>query len=288
MMLVVVLAAGIVTLFAGAARVQRKLGLDHETSRKLVHITSALVATVAPVLVPDRTVLLIAAGILLVALPVGDAAGWFAGVTRRDRTVLGPVYFLAGYIVLLTRESAVTLAAAMLIAGFADAFACLVGRRWGRRRHVESQRTWLGSGAFAATALGIIFAMAPALGFSALVTLSLGLSVALATAALEAVVGSSLDNFAVPVLAALLLDFGGAWDDARALQSLVALGAIFAASVIAKRARLLRGPTALAVFAAATAAMVAIGWPVAAAPLAVLVVGTFALRAPWRSAREEE
>jgi hypothetical protein len=124
-----------------------------------------------------------------------------------------------------------------LVVGFADSLACLVGRRWGRRKHEGgSQRTWLGTATFATVTLVIILGLSPALHLAPAVALSMAISIALGAAALEAVSPSSFDNFSVPIFTTLLLNLGSHWDGRlAALQGAELVAALTVLTVVVRR-----------------------------------------------------
>jgi len=220
----VLLAGGIVVLFAAASLVQRRLRLSHEVSRKLVHMESAVVAAAAPLLF-SRGHLIATCAILLLALPLGASRDWFPGVVRARRSMVGPVWFLIAYVVLLVAEDdPLRIAAAELVLGFGDALACLVGRRFGRTRLAPAfSRTWVGTATFAAVAWMVVMTLAPFLGLDWATRLFVATAVAVSTAAIEALSPSAFDNFAVPLMAALLLHAGADTGGLDAVGRLVAM-----------------------------------------------------------------
>jgi uncharacterized protein (TIGR00297 family) len=273
--LIALLAAGITAIFAAAAPIQRRARLAHETSRKLVHVTCGVVSAAIPHIVPDRPILIAASVVLFVALPLGGALGWFPGVVRPDRPARGPVCFLAAFLLLLVIEQdSGRISAAFLLVGLADAAACLVGQRWGRRRFRGSARTWLGSSAFFAVALAVLLVAGPLVGLSFWVALALALSGALITTALEAVTPSAADNFVVPVAAAVVLALGGAWSDTRAQIHLVEIALSVAIVAGAMRLSWLNDRGGLATLAVGLLGFVTVGWRPVAVLLAFFVASS--------------
>jgi phytol kinase len=184
---------------------------DPETSRKFVHLASAGVCLLFPVLVESPWV--------VGALAVGMAA--FFAVTSRykllasvhgvDRSSRGSEYYpLAIFLVfLLSGDQIWIYFASVLVLGVADACAALVGVRYGRVRYrvEEGEKSLEGSLAF----FGVAFV---AVGSTAWIFTDLPIlevvNISITTAALltafEAISMKGSDNLFIPVAAAVMLE----------------------------------------------------------------------------------
>ena len=289
LLLTVGLALAMVVLFAAATWLQRGFGLSHEASRKVVHVASALVAATMPFIVADRSILITASAILLVALPLGGWLGWFPGVVRAGRTSTGPLCFLAAYLVLLVVEqSRAHIAVAFALVGVADAAACGVGMTFGRHRFVGSTRTWEGSAAFFVVALVTLVGAGPLLGLSPLTTVTLALSGALVTTALEAIAPSALDNLLVPLATAAMCALASRWDHARAAFHLIEIAGSVGIVVVALRLGWLNDRGGLATLAVGVLILAASDWRPVTVLLAFFVASSVLTKlAPRRAVQQD-
>jgi uncharacterized protein (TIGR00297 family) len=224
------LSGAIVVVFSSATLLHARLRVPHELSRKAVHVITGLSGAVLPLRV-DRTILVCSCAALAVLLPLAERAGWLRGVVRPGRTLAGPLWFLGAYTALLMLvPDNRTLTAAVLIFALADTAAALAGQRWGRRRIAGGSRTWLGTSAFFLVALLVVIASEVLGGRSLLIVVPAAAGVALATAAAEAIAPSELDNFLIPVLAALGLHLSRDW---TAVHAGIQLGALLFTLMVA-------------------------------------------------------
>jgi phytol kinase len=190
--------------------VRRRLGVEAEWTRKLVHVLMGLTAATFPWLFHDpRAVLLLCAACAAV-LGVTLARSWLASVHGVDRRTLGALWFPLGVAAVFVaaegrRELYVI---PVLVLALADPAAAMVGRtagahRFGGGRHCKSVE---GSLAFLVVASGCLFvalAATTSLGFVDLVGRALVTGALLA--AVEAASPYGSDNVLVPVGAHLLL-----------------------------------------------------------------------------------
>lgn len=242
-------AAGVVFLFSLGALAFR-LGMPSESARKTVHIVSGLVAAIAPALFAREQIL---AGVFLLGalLPIGASLGWFTGVIRVGRSIVGPLWFVAAYGLLVTvEERHAFIAAPMLVLAVGDAAASLVGSRWGYAKIIGSNgRTWLGSFTFAVCALAcstgvmlVIGAMDPWFALTA------ALAVALGCAAAEAISFSAMDNFLTPVAAYAILLLVDLWPETTSTNTSLGIQLLLCVAIAwyARRAHWLLDTGALA------------------------------------------
>jgi phytol kinase len=190
-------------LFATAELLRRVRGVGTSTTRPLVHAVGCLLAVPLPLLLGRPL------GIA-VALVFAAAQAW----TRRQRLLLsvhdvdretyGAVAFPLGIaLVALVAQTFAQYAFGVLVLGFADPAAGLVGRRWGTPiRRWPTASSLAGSAAFLAVTLllAVAFARAGADDPSRPVLL---VASGLVVTAVESVLGRGLDNLAVPSAAAV-------------------------------------------------------------------------------------
>jgi dolichol kinase len=178
----------------------RLLGLKGEGARKFVHVLGGVAAVVLGLFYQLGDVTIVVATFVVIMLPVRiflyqEVKSLYA-VSRRS---YGEVLFPAGVaLAAAIAPSTNQYLAAMLMLGFSDTAAALVGQHfpWGAYRVFSHQKTITGSLAFAASAAtaccitGLPFATA--------------LAVVCAGTAVEAVGINGTDNLLVPVVAALV------------------------------------------------------------------------------------
>lgn len=181
----------------------RHIRFSGEFARKLVHAGSGVVAATLPLLVSYGQIVAIALTSAVVMLLV-HRFRFLAALNGVDRQSFGEVWFPLGVATLAAFFPHHPYVYGMLVLGLADAFAALVGVRFGRRGLplVRGKTVW-GSTAFCATAvlIGVAFAGELSLGVVAAAT---------ALTAAEAVTSRGADNVVVPVLAGLLATQGWA------------------------------------------------------------------------------
>lgn len=187
----------------------RRRALQPEAVRKLLHVEMALVTLAFPWLFASAWPVVALAGAaaawfhLLRVSPWLDARfGHALRAARRDSR--GEFWFACGVCLafLWTGGEPVAYGIAVLVLGFADTAAALVGRRYGlpRRMPGGAEKSAAGSIAFFVVALAVAFA-----GLYGAAGLRLGEALAAAallgvvTTGLEAVAAKGLDNVVVPL-----------------------------------------------------------------------------------------
>ena len=199
----------------GLAGLQRRLLLNPEGCRKLLHTGSGLMALGLPWLFQSAgPVLILSAASMLGLLAIKR----IPALRRRvgsvvdgvDRQSPGDLYFVAatGLLFLVAECDPLLFGVPMAILTFADSAAALVGQRCGRHRFrvPGGTKTVEGSAAFFITAffsaqvgLQVFADRDPA------ATLFLALLLALLLALVEAAAGRGTDNFLIPITGYLLL-----------------------------------------------------------------------------------
>jgi phytol kinase len=200
-------AAVFLGLLGAGELASRRLKLDPEISRKLVHLCSGVVAAFLPYFMEFKSVVILAA-LFIPFMLASRKVGLFPAVHRVERSTLGEIYFPLG----------VGLAAALvpvrgpyvygiLVMGIADALASIVGQRYGRRsyRALGSRKTFLGSAVFYLAAALIGVAVMGALGAHPPALLIVPVLLAVPLTLIEAALGGGTDNAVLPLAAAALL-----------------------------------------------------------------------------------
>lgn len=194
---------GFLVWFAGVEAVTRRLNVDRELSRKLVHLTSGLAAAAMPLVLTMREIALL--GVLFaVAMAVSRRLRILRSVHEVERATWGEVCLPLGVAATAVVARHPTLyACAIATVAVSDVAACLAGRRLGgtRRSLPGGTKTLAGSAAFLATALAVGLVLLPALASG----LGGVLLAAVLTTAVEAVMPRGLDNLAIPLAATAAL-----------------------------------------------------------------------------------
>ncbi len=187
----------------------RRSGVPPEAVRKLLHVEMALVALSFPWLFESAWPVVVLAAAAAGWFRLLRASSWLEArfgyalrAARRDSR--GETWFACGVCLAFLWAGGAPLAygIAILVLGFADAAAALVGRRYGvaRRMPGGASKSVAGSAAFFAVALAVAFA-----GLHGAAALGVGQALAAAallaavTTVLEALSGRGLDNLFVPL-----------------------------------------------------------------------------------------
>lgn len=189
------------SLIAVAELLKRKLALSTAFTRKFAHVTTALVACVAPLFV-TRVEIIIVSLIFAVALFCGRWSRLFSAIHSVDRKTFGDVFLplgVAGAAFFFLPHDIHAFQFGILVMGVSDALAGFVGERFGKHS-VEifgNKKSMEGSAAFSLSALVIGAFFIPT-------TLSLICVTAILTLT-EFFAVYGLDNLILPTLAGFML-----------------------------------------------------------------------------------
>ena len=187
----------------------RRSGASPEAVRKLLHVEMSLVTLAFPWLFESAWPVVLLAGAAAAWFRLLRASAWLEArfgyalrAARRDS--LGETWFACGVCLafLWTGGEPVAYGIAILVLGFADSAAALVGRRYGlpRRMPGGATKSLAGSAAFFAVALAVAFAgLHGAAGLGAGEALTAAALLAAVTTGIEAFAGKGLDNLFVPL-----------------------------------------------------------------------------------------
>lgn len=199
------LAASMALLSAWA----RRRGAHPEAVRKLLHVEMALVTLSFPWLFASAWPVMVLAGAAVIWFRLLRTSAWlearFGYALRAARgDSHGETWFACGVCLafLWAGGEPVAYGIAILVLGFADAAAALVGRRYGRPRRMPggAWKSAAGSASFFAVALAVAFAgLHGAAGVDAGEALAAAALLAGMTTVLEAISGRGLDNILVPL-----------------------------------------------------------------------------------------
>ncbi len=205
----VVLAVLMLALFGLVEVLDRSWRLDRERTRKLGHVGAGLIALLAPALfhTPWPMLLLTAsfAGILVASRRIGV----LEPLHPAGRRGAGDLAYAAGLYAAfaLAAGSSLAFQIAVLVLALADPAAAFAGRAIGRTRYraLHTTRSLEGSLAFLVVAFLVTAPLLATLGLAFGVVALRAITVAMATAIVEALSPGGLDNLTVPVAAVLAL-----------------------------------------------------------------------------------
>ena len=206
-MTLVAVTAAYLAGFGGVELLSRRLGLDPEVSRKLVHLCAGLSAAALPLILSFHQVVALGLVFALV-MAASQRPNLLPSIHGVQRSTLGEVCFpLAISITALLFPDRALFAYAIATMAVSDVAAWAAGRRFGTARLPlsGSSKTYAGSAAFFVATLVIGAVLLPRLSHGVPPALLLAAPVALAATLVEALSRRGLDNLLVsPVTAALL------------------------------------------------------------------------------------
>lgn len=196
----------------GAAEALRKaLKLPVEFTRKVVHIGVGMWAFGTAALFSDKWFAIIPPAAFILLNTISYRRGTFAAMETGDKRNLGTVYFPIAFVAIILLFFDVSkpfMVAALMPLTWGDAFAAIIGQRFGRRRYAlfdaDSQRSLEGSAAmfvfsFVSVALTFIVFGAPPD-----VVAAFAMVMALFATIAEAISPAGLDNLVIPASSALV------------------------------------------------------------------------------------
>ena len=181
--------------------------LSAELVRKLAHMSSAVLAAFLPLILSFDEIALL--GIVFAGvMAVSQHLGVFTAIHGVSRSTYGEVMFPLGIAALaLLCPSPLPYAYGVLVLGLGDGLAAVVGERFGRRAIplVRTRKTLWGTGAFVAVCFALGVMLLASAGVSPAYALAAAAAMAIALAPIELFLTYGLDNFALPVVAGLLV-----------------------------------------------------------------------------------
>lgn len=185
----------------------RRWKVDPESSRRLVHLSSGVVAAGLPAFLSFPAVVVLAL-VFIPFLAASRRMGLFPAVHEVERATWGEVYFPLGVLLAAALfPDPVPYAYGVLVMGVSDPVAGFAGHHYGRRGHrlLATGKTNLGSTAFFATTLVVTLgAVALTVGLSALSVVVIP-ALAVTLTVVEGMCGGGADNVVLPVVGAALL-----------------------------------------------------------------------------------
>ncbi len=194
---------------------KQRFSISSESMRKFIHIGVSNWWFIETGFFTTLAYALVGPIFFIIANSLFTFLGWGKALGMDDRKRnYGLIYFPITLLILVVMQyqglaSSLVCSLAVLIMGYGDGLAALLGAKWGKKRLPVSfaKKTYLGTFVMAGVSCIITFiglcAYSP-LSMSSI--LGISLLIGLASAAAEALTPLALDNITVPLLAAFLLE----------------------------------------------------------------------------------
>lgn len=188
---------------------RRGLKLGVEFTRKFVHIGVGMVAFLLVALFQNWQFAIIPPLVFVVVNFISYRRQIFSGMETGQKGQLGTVYFPISFAILIPIlwQFPAILVTSLMPMTWGDAFAAIIGKRFGAHTYNEMGQTKSIEGSLAMFAFSFVAVTLTFLIFYAPLTTSLivGIVVALVTTMVEAFSPWGLDNLTVPIASAVLL-----------------------------------------------------------------------------------
>ena len=268
-------------LLGGCRYASQRFSLSAELSRKIVHMGMGILCTVFPLLFAQTWPVLLLAGVAVVSLLVvrtlpglrTTIGASLHGVTRSSLgELLFPVAVAAVWYI--SPENPLYYSLSVLVLTLADAFAALVGTKYGLRHYTtaEGHKSWEGSFTFFSAAflcIHVPLLLLTTIGRAE--CLLIALLIAILVMLVEAVAWRGLDNLFIPLCVCILLNV---YDSFSAWQILIRiffiLCIIIALFIVRSRSRL-DDAAILGASLVAYLSVTAGGWQWVIAPLVLFI-----------------
>ncbi|NTV45375.1 MAG: DUF92 domain-containing protein [Chlorobiales bacterium] len=195
---------------------RKALGIKSVTTRKIVHILTAVLTFFAPYYFETNFYPALLAAVFIPLNLLAIKMGWFKSLNEDGDPSLGTIYYPLAFLILTLffwGDKSWILQISMLVLGFGDAFAALVGENAVNPHHYKLAQTTKsieGSIAMFGTSLIVLVGSlvvfhdrAKVVANMDLITLiALCVAIALVATAVEALLSGGLDNLAIPLTVA--------------------------------------------------------------------------------------
>ncbi len=188
---------------------RRLLRLSVEFTRKFVHVAVGMIAFPLVLLFRDWYLAIIPPLVFILVNYLSYRRQIFRGMETGEKNQLGTVYFPISFSILipLLWSQPALLVASLMPLTWGDAFAAIVGKRWGAHSYRAFGQTRSFEGSLAMFAFSFVATTLALVAFGQPVTSSLtwGLLTAVAATVVEAFSPWGIDNLTVPLISALVL-----------------------------------------------------------------------------------
>lgn len=195
-------------------RLRKAFKWPAEFTRKFIHIAVGMWSVGTALLFTNKWFAIIPPAAFIVLNAISYRRNTFAAMETGDKTNLGTIYFPISFVViiLLTFDvSKAMMVAALMPLTWGDAFAAIIGKRWGRRTYTIAGATRSIEGSIAmfvfsfVSVLLVFLWMGPAAYNRIMWAVVFALVTAAAATLIESVSVRGLDNLTVPAVSLLAL-----------------------------------------------------------------------------------
>ena len=187
-------------IFVASEVMHRRLRVKAEITRKLAHILSAIILVFLPFFMSMVDISIIALMFIIVLL-ISAKLKIFKSIHNVKRKTYGEILFPFGVlVVLIFSNSTLIFQLAMLILGFSDTAAELIGKQFGKKKFLSNNSTVAGSLAFFSVTI-IILSFFNNIGLNFADKIIIG--IALTT--VEALSNYGFDNLLIPTCLSALI-----------------------------------------------------------------------------------
>jgi phytol kinase len=186
---------------------RRGLNLSVEFTRKFVHVGVGMVSFLLVVLFQSWQFAIIPPLVFIFINYISYRRQIFSGMETGEKGQLGTVYFPISFAIYLLWPFPALLVASLMPMTWGDAFAAIIGKRWGTHKFsvVGQTRSVEGSLAMFAFSYAATFLALVVFGQPIIVGIGLSLLTALVATLVEALSPMGIDNLTVPLVSALVL-----------------------------------------------------------------------------------
>jgi len=191
-------------LIAVAEVLKRKFSLPTMFTRRFAHVTTAIVACIAPFFI-TRTEIVVVSIMFAVVLQLGRRYNIFSAIHTVERRTYGDIFLplgVAGAALLFLPDNVQAFQFGVLVMGISDAMAGLIGEKYGKHtiRFFGNVKSLEGSAVFFVCTLILVLLFAPVFSYP-LVMIVMVLTI------VELLSVYGLDNLILPTLGAFLFQF---------------------------------------------------------------------------------
>ncbi|MEI7758622.1 MAG: hypothetical protein WCJ05_00370 [bacterium] len=187
-------------IFVSTELMHRKMNIRAEITRKIAHVLSAITLAILPIFMSILDISIIAL-IFIIVLIVSFRLKVFRSIHSVKRKTYGEILFPVGVLaVFIFSRNVMVFEVAMLILGFSDTAAELIGKKFGKAKYLNNHSTIIGSIAFFSVTI-IILSIFNGIGLSFADKIIIGVILTI----VEAISNYGIDNLLIPLFFSALI-----------------------------------------------------------------------------------
>jgi dolichol kinase len=187
-------------IFVSTELMHRKMNIRAEITRKIAHVLSAMTLAILPIFMSILDISIIAL-IFIIVLIVSFRLKVFRSIHSVKRKTYGEILFPVGVLaVFIFSRNVMVFEVAMLILGFSDTAAELIGKKFGKAKYLNNHTTIIGSIAFFSVTI-LILSIFNGIGLSLADKIIIGVILT----NVEAISNYGIDNLLIPLFFSALI-----------------------------------------------------------------------------------